>query len=67
MARGISRSDLDVASPEQVKHVLRHAADLFYASASELEAAWQDPGAGVQWEKLARILERAADQAERVA
>ena len=58
--------DLDVASPDKVAAVLRAAADAYYESASELESAWQDPGAGKPWEKLARILESAANRAEKI-
>ena len=62
----MAKMDLDVDSPEKVAVVLRRAADAYYESASELESAWQDRGAGKPWTKLARILERAADQAEKV-
>ena len=61
----MAKMDLDVL-PEKVAVVLRRAADAYHESASELEGAWQDRGAGKSWTKLARILERAADQAEKV-
>jgi hypothetical protein len=56
--------NLDVDSPEKVARVLRRAAEAYYESAGELDAAWQDPGAGRPWDKLAKILDRAADSAE---
>jgi len=62
----MAKMDLDVDSPEKVAAVLRRAAEAYSESASELESQWQDPGAGKPWAKLARILERAADQAEKV-
>ena len=45
-------------------NVLRAAAEAYYESASELESAWQDRGAGRPWEIIARILEKAADKIE---
>ena len=56
--------DLDVDAPDEVPKVLRAAAESYYESASELEAAWQDPGAGRPWTVIAKILERCADQIE---
>jgi acyl-CoA reductase-like NAD-dependent aldehyde dehydrogenase len=56
--------DLDVDTPEKVAEVLRRAAQRFYESAGELESAWQDKNAGKVWERMARILERAADSCE---
>jgi hypothetical protein len=57
--------DLDVSHPDQVAAVLRRAAETYAESALELTAAWQDKGAGRPWNKLARILERAADQVDK--
>jgi len=57
--------DLDVDSPEKVASILLSAAQDYYESAGELDAAWQDPGAGRPWIKIAKILERAAAQIER--
>lgn len=57
--------DLDVASPEEVPHVLRRAADVFRESHEELAVGWQDPNAGSVWTALAQILDLAADSAER--
>jgi hypothetical protein len=62
MAR--DKLSLDVDSPEQVANVLRHAAQEFRESASELESAWQDRGAGRPWDKIAKILDRAADKCD---
>jgi hypothetical protein len=58
--------DPDVSIPEEVAPVLRKAADAFNESASELEASWQDKTAGGAWVKIARILERAADQIDKI-
>lgn len=58
--------DLDVDAPDQVPRVLRDAAEAYEESASELDSAWQDREAGRPWSKIARILERAADQIEKV-
>ena len=58
--------DLDVDSPEKLPGILRLAAQRFYESAGELEAAWQDKNAGKVWTRFARILERSADSCERV-
>ena len=52
------KTDLDVDSPDKVSYVLDYVAGLYYDSASELEAAWQDPKAGKVWEKIARELEK---------
>lgn len=57
--------DLDVDAPDKVASILRAAAEAYYESSGELEAAWQDREAGRPWTKIARILERAADQIER--
>ena len=57
--------DLDVEDPASLPKVLRAAADAFYASQAELAAAWQDRGAGRVWGELAKVLERAAVQAEK--
>lgn len=61
-------TDLDDAeAPEHVGAILRCAAQRFYESQSELQAAWQDKNAGYAWSKIARILERAADQCDKAA
>jgi len=52
--------DLDVADPQTVSDVLRHAAEQYRQSNTELQSAWGDPTAGRIWSKLATILERAA-------
>lgn len=59
------KTDLDVRSPEEVPVVLSRAANMFAESASELEGAWQDKGAGKPWLIIARILDAAADKIER--
>jgi hypothetical protein len=58
---------LDVDAPEQVAKVLRECAEIYYVSAQELEADWQDPGAGQPWTDAAEILEHAADTLEEKA
>jgi acyl-CoA reductase-like NAD-dependent aldehyde dehydrogenase len=57
--------DLNVMSPDQVSRILRNAADAFNESASDLASTWQDDGAGRVWLELAKILESAADRADR--
>jgi hypothetical protein len=51
---------LDVGAAEDVARVLREAAEVYYVSAEELEADWQDPQAGRPWKDTAKILERTA-------
>ena len=58
--------DLDVDAPDKVADVLRAAAEAYEESATELQSAWQDREAGRPWSRIARILERAADQIEKV-
>lgn len=57
--------DLDVDAPDQVADVLRAAAQEYFEAEEELSSAWQDPQAGKVWTKIARILERAANQVDR--
>ncbi len=61
----MAKMDLDVDAPDKVASVLREAADAYYDSARELEAAWQDRSAGSPWTKIARILESAADRIDK--
>jgi hypothetical protein len=58
-------TDLDVATPEEVSAVLRAVAEKYRESQGELQSTWQDQQAGRVWAKLAAILERAADQADK--
>ncbi len=61
------KMDLDVDAPEKVARVLAEAAQAYYESASEVDAAWQGSGPGSPgkiWEQLARILDKAAQQCE---
>lgn len=58
--------DLNVDSPEEVPRILRRAAEAFEESNAELCASWQDAEAGRPWSQIARILERAADQIDKV-
>ena len=57
--------DLDVDAPDKVSAILHAAAIAYYESDSELQSAWQDKQAGTPWAKIARILERAADQIDK--
>lgn len=58
-------TDLDVDAPEKVAPRLRNLADLYYAAASELAAAWGDESAGLIWNDLAKILDRAATSCDK--
>lgn len=58
--------DLDVDDVEKLPQILREAADAYRESESELSSAWQDKQAGKVWGKVAKILERAADQIDKV-
>jgi hypothetical protein len=62
----IEGMNMDVDSPEKVARVLRKAAQEYYYSAGELSSAWQDKNAGSPWNRIARILERAAEQVDKV-
>jgi len=56
--------DLNVDAPDKVAAVLRRAAEAYYATESELQAAWQDRTAGRVWREMAKALERAAIRCE---
>ncbi len=58
--------DLDAASPSQVPQVLRDAAQKYREDASDLQDCWQDASAGRIWLALAKALDRAADDTDRV-
>ena len=58
--------DLDVDSPDEVVDVLRQAAQAYYEAESDLAETWQDDRAGKAWAKIAKILERAADQIDKI-
>lgn len=60
----MSDLDLDVDVPDEVPKVLRAAAEQYQESASELDGAWQDKGAGRPWRTIAKILEWAASKIE---
>lgn len=53
---------LDVDAPHKVAEVLLTAAEVYRESAVELEAAWQDQGAGKPWSAIAATLEKAAGE-----
>lgn len=57
--------NLDVSSPDKLAPVLRAMSEQFIADAMELDAAWQDSSAGKPWVALAKVLERAAEQADK--
>lgn len=59
-------TDLDCDSPDEVGNILREAAQRYDESFSELQSAWQDKNAGIVWGKIARVLERAANQVDKV-
>jgi hypothetical protein len=63
---GTTTMSLDVDVPEHVSAVLNRAAQAYYESAGELSSAWQDPNAGKVWEKIAVILEKAANQIDKI-
>ena len=65
----LKRMETDMAAasaPEHVEQILRNVADTFNEAATELSAAWQDREAGKCWGDFARILERAAEQCEKI-
>jgi hypothetical protein len=53
----------EASSPEEIAVILRNAAQSCYEADSELQAAWQQRS--TVWAKIARILERAADQVDK--
>ena len=57
--------DINVSAPNQLSDVLRHAAQAFRESQVDLQACWSDESAGRVWTELAKILDRAADSADR--
>jgi hypothetical protein len=63
----MARTDmnLDVDAPDRVPKVLRRAAEAFFESAGELDAAWQDKSGDI-WAKIAQVLESAAVKIERM-
>jgi len=62
----MNRLSLDCDSPDKVSPVLRAAAEEYYAASVDLPSAWGDPQAGKVWAKIARILERAAAQIDKL-
>lgn len=54
------------AAPDGIPDVLRYAADKMRDANSELEAAWQDKGAGNVWSHIATELERTALRVEKI-
>ena len=61
----MSELDLDVGTPAQVGDILRAAAERYREEQEALQAARRDENAGREWERLARILERAAAAVDR--
>jgi len=53
-----------VQTPLSVPEILRATAQEYREDAQELRCAWQDQGAGLVWDKLADILDKAALQAD---
>lgn len=62
----MNNTDLDVETPEDVSIVLREAAQIYYEAEGELSSAWGDPEAGKVWTKIAKILERVANQIDKI-
>lgn len=56
----------NVTTPQEVPAILRNAAQAYYEAAGELSSAWQDKQAGKPWDAIARILERAANQIDKI-
>ena len=52
-------------NPLDVARFLRRIAEKYRADAAELRAAWQDPKAGMVWDKLAEELEKSAVRCEK--
>lgn len=55
-----------IDAPWHVPQALRIAADLLREDASELDASWQDSGAGDGWRIVARQLEDCANRTARL-
>jgi hypothetical protein len=51
-------------SPEAVPGILQRLATQYRQDQANLQDTWQDPQAGRVWGELAKILERASDQAK---
>lgn len=66
MALQANGSDLNCTAPEQVPLTLRYAAQGYRESTGDLQAAWQDPSAGLVWEKLADELEKSAARCDKI-
>jgi hypothetical protein len=62
LTKGVSLTS--VQSPDAVAAILRATADEYRQDAEELRSAWQDQSAGIVWDKLADILDKAALQAD---
>jgi hypothetical protein len=57
--------DLNIDAPEELAPILRAAADQYRVFRADLQATCEDPKAGRVWSEFARILERAAESADR--
>lgn len=55
---------LTTNNPADVAKVLQQLATIYRADQARLQDDWQDPQAGKVWGELAKILERASDQAK---
>ena len=61
----MNQTDLNCSSPGEVSAVLRAAAQVYYQKAGDFDCtgqSWPAYIAGVPWDKIGRILERAAYQ-----
>jgi hypothetical protein len=55
----------NIISPDQLAPILRKYAQQYREDAADLAAMWQDDDAGIAWAKLADVLDRAADSANK--
>lgn len=65
----LKHNETDLAeaqAPDQVAYILRNAAQAYRESQGDLQAAWQDPAAGRVWPKIAKRLEKLADELDRI-
>jgi len=62
------RTDLhnQVSSPPEVAMILRTAAECYAESAMELGITWQDQHCGRVWNRLARVLDAAAERCDKI-
>jgi hypothetical protein len=59
--------DMDVCDPADVPHALEKVAHAYRESAKDLRMTFHNPEVGGTWERIAKILDRAAQQVKIVA